>query len=385
MKIVFICGSLQPGCDGVGDYSRRLASELIFKGVDVMLIAIHDNYINETIVGTQKIENVAVDVVRIPAELSNKPKFEIVKKYIDDFNPDWLSLQYVPFSFHAKGIHYGLSNMLKMIGENKQWHVMVHELWVGIRETYNPSMLVMHVLQKKLITQLIHDLKPQVIHSHLPLNKVRLERYGLRISKLPLFSNIEVENKDSIKKIGKKFKVGFFSQMDINGPIIKFLQVLKNEIEEVGMEIQLVFIGASNKQILCLSEKLKNVIYLKNKVKFIGFLQPNKLSNALKTCSLGITPVPRHVLGKSGSVAAFMTHGIPVAAPVVSPGYTPEDLGFYSSGLCSSIVTKPDLECFNEAFKNVQVAKKEIQIDIIAAIFISDLQAAVDFNSRNIC
>ena len=34
MKIVFICGCLEPGKDGVGDYTRRLSAELIDHGVD---------------------------------------------------------------------------------------------------------------------------------------------------------------------------------------------------------------------------------------------------------------------------------------------------------------------------------------------------------------
>lgn len=373
MKIAFICGSLEPGCDGVGDYSRRLATELIFKGVDVLLIALHDNYINETTIGTQKIDNVDIDVIRIPADLGNKPKFDLLKNSIDNFNPDWLSLQYVPFSFHSKGFHFGLSDMLKMIGHNKSWHVMIHELWIGVGETFSPKLLIMHVLQKKLITHLINDIQPKVIHSHLPLNKARLEKYGLRIKNLPLFSNIEVDRSGRDKKISKVFKIGFFSQMELNEPITRFIQLLKAEVEEVGMVVQVVFIGASSKQIVRLSAELGKVSCFKNRVKFFGFLQSKKLSMVLKSCSLGITPVPRHALGKSGSVAAFISHGVPVAAPVVSSGYAPNDLGFYSSGLCSSIVLNPNLKCMNEAFRNVQLAKEEIQIGTIADKFIADL------------
>ena len=29
MNLLFICGSLEPGKDGVGDYIRRLSSELL--------------------------------------------------------------------------------------------------------------------------------------------------------------------------------------------------------------------------------------------------------------------------------------------------------------------------------------------------------------------
>ena len=38
MKITFICGSLNPGQDGVGDYTRRLAAQLALDGHECQLI-----------------------------------------------------------------------------------------------------------------------------------------------------------------------------------------------------------------------------------------------------------------------------------------------------------------------------------------------------------
>ena len=41
MKLIFICGSLEPGRDGVGDYTRRLAGELIRQGHQIAIIALN--------------------------------------------------------------------------------------------------------------------------------------------------------------------------------------------------------------------------------------------------------------------------------------------------------------------------------------------------------
>jgi hypothetical protein len=43
MRIVFLCFSLEPGRDGVGDYTRALAGELIRPGHEVCAVAMLKN------------------------------------------------------------------------------------------------------------------------------------------------------------------------------------------------------------------------------------------------------------------------------------------------------------------------------------------------------
>ena len=56
MKIAFICGSIEPGRDGVGDYTRRLAIELIKNSYEVAVIALHETIIDERISVNEKNE-----------------------------------------------------------------------------------------------------------------------------------------------------------------------------------------------------------------------------------------------------------------------------------------------------------------------------------------
>ena len=42
MKFAFICGSLEPGRNGVGDYTRRLAGELAAQGHECLLVSLND-------------------------------------------------------------------------------------------------------------------------------------------------------------------------------------------------------------------------------------------------------------------------------------------------------------------------------------------------------
>ena len=45
MRIVFICGSLEPGRDGVGDYVRHLAVAVAQQGHETAAVALRDPFV----------------------------------------------------------------------------------------------------------------------------------------------------------------------------------------------------------------------------------------------------------------------------------------------------------------------------------------------------
>jgi hypothetical protein len=47
LKILFVCSCLEPGLDGVGDYTRRLAVELVALGHSCTLLALADGLVQE--------------------------------------------------------------------------------------------------------------------------------------------------------------------------------------------------------------------------------------------------------------------------------------------------------------------------------------------------
>ena len=105
MKIVFLCGSLEPGRDGVGDYTRRLAGELLRQGQQVAVIALHDLLVNEREdpMGTQQEGKLLIPTLRLSSRLSWATRIRQASTFIKTIDPDWISLQFVPFSFHKKG------------------------------------------------------------------------------------------------------------------------------------------------------------------------------------------------------------------------------------------------------------------------------------------
>ena len=126
MKILFLCGSAEPGKDGVGDYTRRLCGELIRIGHQAQILSLFDKHSDTFISQIQVIENTDVLVNRIPIKLPYSKRLSFTNEIIQKFTPDWISLQYVPHSFNLKGLPFWLISFLKKVNIKHKWHVMFH-------------------------------------------------------------------------------------------------------------------------------------------------------------------------------------------------------------------------------------------------------------------
>lgn len=374
MKILFICGSLEPGRDGVGDYTRRLAGELIRQSHQTAVVALNDRHILDKFDGTQEVDGINIPVLRVSHNLPVKKRFGLVKEWIHYFNPAWLSLQFVPFSFHSKGLPFSLGRLLSRLSKDRNWHIMIHELWVGEGTINNTRQKVYAILQKALISRLIKSLYPLTIHTHLPAYRLQLENFGWKVKELPLFSNISLVKKEHEENKKNVFRVGIFSQAKASSSVIQFLICLEKQVAITGMAFEVLLIGGGDTRMRAFGSTLENLEIFRNRVRYTGFLEPRELSWALQSCTLGLTPVPRHALGKSGSVAAFLAHGIPVAAPSFFYCYDSAEIGFFSINLCSSILLTPDLSKLKIAKASALEVKEQIQISSIANSFLSDLK-----------
>src|ERR1700730_16589651 len=96
MKILFICGALEPGRDGVGDYTRRLAGSIQSFGHQSSIIALYDPYIEEETIAAQPAENSIVPVLRIATHTGDMDRYRRANEWANAFEPLWISLQFVP-------------------------------------------------------------------------------------------------------------------------------------------------------------------------------------------------------------------------------------------------------------------------------------------------
>jgi hypothetical protein len=324
MKIVFLCGCLEQGRDGVGDYVRRIAVELTRQGHTAAAVSLNDKNVHNTFSGTQSCEEVAIPVLRLPAALNTTARFTQAEKWINEFDPEWISLQFVPFSFHPKGLSFALSNLLKGIGKNRKWHIMFHELWVGMEINARKKYVLLGWLQHWMIRRIIKKLKPKVIHTQTRLYQKQLEKIGFKSDFLPLFSNIpSLHRSNNVSPIGgtngsiNKVSFVVFGGIHSNIPLQEFAEEISVYSESRGGEIAIKFIGQSGAEL----ERWLDTLKSKNvRVEVFGEQSPERISEVLNNSSFGIATTPIALIEKSGSFAAMQEHGLPVIC-VSNPWY----------------------------------------------------------------
>jgi glycosyltransferase involved in cell wall biosynthesis len=373
MKILFLCSSIEPKKDGVGDYTRLICSALIKKGYSVSILALNDQYVTGFVKETVISEDFSFNTNRISVGISQSQKFALTQEIVSTFNPDWVSLQFVPYGYNTKGLPFWLPNFLnKLIGKHS-WHIMFHELWIGRIQNMSLKNKVISYMQEVIVRQLMKKIKPQVIHTHLPVYMNNLKKITSNISPLPLFSNISPPINFSQSIADKRFRWAFFSQVDTSPEIINFINVFNVELLEKGISPELIIIGNNKNKMLGYVEEFKAKCPLFAHIACTGFLSENEISIELKYCNLGITPVPLHGIGKSGSVAAFLAHGIPVAVPIVMREYSNDGIGFFDKNWKGAIITNPSVNEIQNAKIIAQTYKDSFTVNNICELFIKDL------------
>ncbi|WMJ73263.1 glycosyltransferase [Cytophagaceae bacterium ABcell3] len=325
MKIIFICGSLEPGKDGVGDYTRRLAGELVDNGIGISILSINDKNVEGILYDVQDINNVKLNVVRLSSNLKYSDKFKIAKQYIDEYKPSWVSIQFVPYSFQRRGLPFSFIKELTKVRGSQKWHIMFHELWLGIHGKISFKELLIAYLQKKAIFQLVKNTSPKLITTTTEIYKRKLRCEGVKI--LPLFGNIPISESNKSfcdNNLITAVYFGTFSN-DIKGfeSQIKFI----NHISEVqGKKFHLIVIGRGGTYKYQSLEVVEEIVG-KGCITDMGELSPSDISRALLKSDIGISRADAILFTKSGTTTAMLEHGL----PVILRGKRPNN-----SALCNS-------------------------------------------------
>ena len=328
MKVLFICGALEKGKDGVGDYTRRLAGELIRQGHHATIIAYNDRHIVSEINSEQEDEGTTISVLRLPSILKAKEKVPLARDYVQRFQPDWISLQFVIYSFHPKGLPFFLSKQLRQIGQGYQWHIMFHELWIGEYQDDQIKDKLIGFIQQKIIES-VYNLG-KIINVTGELNqKLLLFRTGSNSLILPICSNINVQSKISIPEsltetirdknwyinrpdyfIIVNFGNYYYSSWDIKNVIPRLEHMAKSNHKK----LVLLSIGNLREDAKLNWDELSSI---SNNISVarLGVLKEEAIAEILlRYTDLGIVTTPLEIIYKSGTYQVFKELGIPVLA-----------------------------------------------------------------------
>lgn len=299
MKIAFLVGSIKTKTNGVAAYTKLLSEHLEANGHMVTIITLNE----------EKPEEEYANNYFIAKELSILNRFSKLDSTLKKLNPDLISIQFVPYSFHKKGLTLELLLFTKIL-KKFQVHLMVHEPWIEITKQTNLQNRIVSILQNALLFGIIKHIKPVLITSTIPHF---VKKIGRSTKLLPLASNIPFQPKPNLN-VGsvKELKCIFFGNFsfDTNG-FKSQLNWIKQYCFENNLIPRITLVGDNGIQ------KVEHVLLIKNvfgegSLLDLGWLNEKDISYLLQEQDLGISRATLSLFGKSGSTMAMLEHGLPV-------------------------------------------------------------------------
>lgn len=313
-KITFFCGSLEPGRDGVGDYTRALANELSSEPGMMSAVALSDRYVDEVTTEQQG----ALNVLRLPfrANLSDASVQQVVKEWIDEQSPDWLSLQFVCWSHAPHGVAWRLGPALREIGGDRPWHVMCHELWVSRR--HGSKMAILCVAQRAATRRVLQSIAPAVLHTSLDSYIRRVSGLCRPATKLPLFGNIPVPSDLTSSRSRPPIRLLFFG----SPPQPEDRTEIASEIRKVSatQAVTVSVLGGNDAMRAEFVAHMRTELGETVPVNDLGFQDDRTVSEVLSRHDVGVSRMEGSSTGKSGTVLAMLEHGLAIWAPMWKDG-----------------------------------------------------------------
>lgn len=333
MKLLFLCSSLEPCRDGVGDYVRLLAEACTDAGHTCRLLAVNDSYLTTDREEIQCDREYELHCLRLAANLSWSDRAQTARAFVNEFAPDWLSWNIVPYGFHSKGVIPREAHALSELGSGRHVQVLLHELWIGLSAGEPLKNRVWGTLQRRALKSFLARLRPSVLHTTNSTYEIVLAREGWRAGVLPLFGNIPVT--EIVPPLGEsnRWLGGIFGTVHPQFDARRCFDVLASGANASRRTLRILGIGRLGQHGDEMFAELADHYAGRIEFSVIGERPPEEVSRLLQTLDFGIATHPWALAGKSGVVAAMLDHGLPVivsrddwalrSQPVVVPAIDP--------------------------------------------------------------
>ena len=389
MRLLFLCSSLEPGRDGVGDHTRLLAEACTRRGHVCALLALNDPFATASFASAAETKSGPIAAAHLPAALSWKERVAQAVAFRERFHPDWVSFQLVPYAYHPRGLLGRLAGKLRDIAGDGPLHIMFHELWLGGGEPTPWRHRLTGFFQRRGIGRLLRKLRPRLVTTSNAVYAAMLRELGAETMLLPLFGNVPIAEEGGAAAkpvsaalagagITRENRAGwwlglFFGALHAEWEPEPFLPLLLKAAAEANRRIVLARVG----RIGDAGEKTwrKMEAAYGPQVMFLnaGELPPPTISAWLRAADFGVAASPWQLIGKSGSAAAMLDQGLPVI--VTRDDFRPNLPGDEAPSL------DPLVHRFDETLREKLVAglpkrPARHRADEIAALLCAALEAA---------
>jgi len=298
MRIAFVTSCLEPECDGVGDYTTLLAAECTSRGHDVTRLALHDRHAQAVLQ--------APGLLRLPQALSWEERGNLARRWLEEFSPEWVSLQFVAFGFHPRGLVGEAARYLPALLSGFPTHVFLHELWLGEECGAAWKHRAIGWMQRRGMLALLQGLQPRVIHTSNPAYVHLLARRGIMARRLPLFGSLPLPE-IATTRADASLTFAFFGTLHPVWPAEPFF----GQLRALGRPVAIRHAGNVGSG-ETLWRQLEETWGREFEFQRLGRLPPRDLADFFATADFGVATTPWALIGKSASVAAMLDCGLPV-------------------------------------------------------------------------
>jgi glycosyltransferase involved in cell wall biosynthesis len=314
MRLLFLCSCLEPGRDGVGDHVRLLAEACARQGAEVALLAANDPFIpaqDESIGGS-------IPTLRLSAAMPWPERVERIALFRAAVRPDWISLHLVSYGFQPRGLLGKLADIFREMAGDTPVQLMFHELWLGGGEPTPLRHKLAGFFQRRGILQLVDRLRPRLITTSNPVYAAMLRAHGIEAFLLPLFGNVPIFQNSPINiamglKNREQWWIGvFFGGLPAEWQPEPFFRLLLEAAANTQKKVCLVLIGRAGWAGEALWREMESTYGSQIKFVSLGEVTVEMISACLRDADFGVAASPWQLIGKSGSAAAMLDHGLPV-------------------------------------------------------------------------
>lgn len=325
MKIAILCEGIEPGRSGVGDYSWRLGAALQSRGHEVKLLGFSDRHVQDSVSGARTVGEGEVDYVRVPSARPVPARWNEVVETLARWKPDWTSLQFVPYSFHPKGLvmRSGFPFSTKEGGRHS---VMVHETWIGLHPGSGWRTRLLGWVQKLGMAAALRSWNARVTYTSLDLYKRTLEKIGVEADILPMFGTLEhgegegrglrarvMQSIPALKtaSVDQLRLVGVFGAVHDLDLLVRRLGELHNDAKEHGLHVVICLLGRAS----ALKAQLEQAMPRQGCEALLFEASDTgdaNIASMMREMDAGITTTPQDCIGKSSAAACFRDQGLPV-------------------------------------------------------------------------
>lgn len=345
MKLLFICDNFPPVVDGVGDYTSHLSNQLARSGHAVSVICSRKEEIVRY-AGTQT----AVRV--IPAVAAwNRQAIGTIAALADEIQPDWVILQYVPYSYNYYGTPFWLRSLASGLkARGYKLAVTCHEIFIDLE--FSKAKYWPVALSQRLIAFALVRLADKVVVS-IERTQRQLGRYRRKVTRIPIGSNILPipVTDDQVQALRRElapqgeFLFVSFGIRDQEAA----LRVLA-DLTKAGHPARLVLLGKLRPEQRQQTEQLIGTLGLEGRVTLTGYLDNDQLFRVLRSGDAFMLLEEKRggLTTKSGSLAAAYAAGLPV---IGTCGHMTD--GFFRNGENALLAPEGDYNGTLENARNV--------------------------------